>query len=61
MNVIFMDSELPELYSQMIIGVVSVPFARRAGETTMKWKQDIAEGAHRQELEKAKQQEKPKL
>jgi hypothetical protein len=56
-----MQGELPELYSRLIIGIVSVPFARRAGEATMKWKQDIAEGQHKQELEKAKQQEKPKL
>ena len=61
LTVRFMDSELPELYSRMMIGVVSLPFARRAGEATMKWKQDIAEGQHKQELEKAKQQEKPKL
>ncbi len=60
-NVTFMDSEVPELYSRMIVGVVSLPFARRAGEATVKWKQDIAEGQHKQELEKAKQQEKPKL
>jgi hypothetical protein len=57
----FMDGELPELYSRMMIGVVSLPFARRAGEATMKWKQDIAEGQHKQEIEKAKRQEKPKL
>jgi hypothetical protein len=56
-----MDGELPELYRAMMIGVVSLPFARRAGEATLKWKQDIAEGQHKQELEKAKQQEKPKL
>jgi hypothetical protein len=61
LTVRFMESELPELYSRMMIGVVSLPFARRAGEATMKWKQDIAEGKHKQELEKAKQQEKPKL
>jgi hypothetical protein len=60
-NVTFMDSELPELYSRMIVGIVSLPFARRAGEATMKWKQEIAEGQHRKELEKATQQEKPKL
>ena len=60
-NVTFMDSELPELYSRMIVGVVSLPFGRRAGEATMKWKQEIAEGQHKQELEKAKQQEKPRL
>ena len=60
-NVTFMDGELPELYSRMIVGIVSLPFAVRAGEATMKWKQEIAEGQHKQELEKAKQQEKPKL
>ena len=61
LTVRFIDSELPELYSRMMIGVVSLPFARRAGEATMKWKQDIAEGQHKQDVEKAKQQEKPKL
>ena len=61
LTVRFMDSELPELYSRMMIGMVSLPFARRAGEATMKWKQDIAEGQHKQDIEKAKQQEKPKL
>lgn len=60
-NVTFMDSELPELYSRMQVGIVSLPFARRAGEATVKWKQEIAEGQHKQELEKAKQQDKPKL
>jgi hypothetical protein len=60
-NVTLMDSEVPELYSRMIVGIVSLPFARRAGEATMEWKQEIAEGQHKQELEKAKQQEKPKL
>jgi hypothetical protein len=56
-----MDSELPELYSRMQSVIVSLPFARRAGEATMKWKEDLAAGQHKQELEKAKQQEKPKL
>jgi hypothetical protein len=60
-NVRFMDSEIPELYSRMMVGIVGLPFARRAGEATMKWKQEIAEGQHKQELEKAKQQDKPKL
>ena len=60
-NVRFIDGELPELYSRMIVSIVSLPFAARAGEATMKWKQEIAEGQHRQDLEKAKQQEKPKL
>ena len=56
-----MVSELPELCSRMQVGIVSVPFAARAGEATMKWKQEIVEGQYKQELEKAKQQEKPKL
>ena len=60
-NAVLMAQYLPELYSNMMISVVSLPYARRAGEATMKWKQDIAEGKHKQELEKAKQQEKPKL
>lgn len=60
-NAVLMAQYLPELYSNMMISVVSLPYARRAGEATMKWKQDIAEGQHKQELEKAKQQEKPKL
>jgi hypothetical protein len=33
----------------------------RAGNATMKWKNDIAEGKHKQDIEKAKQQDKPKL
>lgn len=57
----FMQGELPELYSRMQVGIVSLPFAARAGEATMKWKKEVAEGQHKQELEKAKQQEKPKL
>jgi hypothetical protein len=32
-----------------------------AAEATSKWKKDIAEGQHKQDIEKAKQQEKPKL
>ena len=60
-NAVLMAQYLPELYSNMMISVVSLPYARRAGEATMKWKQDIAEGKHKQEIEKAKQQEKPKL
>lgn len=60
-NAVLMAQYLPELYSNMMISVVSLPYARRAGEATMKWKQDIAEGKHKQELENAKQQEKPKL
>jgi len=60
-NAVLMAQYMPELYSNMMISVISLPYARRAGEATMKWKQDIAEGKHKQELEKAKQQEKPKL
>ena len=30
-NVTFMDGELPELYSRMQVGIVSLPFAARAG------------------------------
>jgi hypothetical protein len=50
-----------ELCEQMEVGFISLPFGARAGEATRKWKQDIAEGKHKQEIEKAKQQEKPKL
>lgn len=56
-----MESNPAELYSQMRLVTVNVPFAARAAEATMKWKKDIAEGQHRQDLEKAKQQEKPRL
>ena len=52
---------VPELYERMIVNAVSLPMGSRAGEATVKWKQEIAEGQHKQELEKAKQQEKPKL
>ncbi|HKE61911.1 MAG TPA: hypothetical protein VKB33_05535 [Nitrospira sp.] len=57
----FQDSALPELYTQLSVIAVSLPFAGRAGEATMKWKNEIAEGQHRQDIDKAKQQEKPKL
>jgi hypothetical protein len=57
----FQDSALPELYTQMSVIAVSLPFAGRAGEATAKWKKEIAEGQHRQDVEKAKQVEKPKL
>jgi hypothetical protein len=55
------ESNPPELYSVMRVVVASLPFAARASQVTAKWKKDIAEGQHRQDLEKAKQQEKPKL
>jgi hypothetical protein len=55
------SSETPELYTQMRMVAVSLPLALRASEATSKWKKDIAEGQHKQDIEKAKQQEKPKL
>ena len=55
------SSDTPELYSQMRMVAVSLPLALRASEATSKWKKDIAEGQHKQDIEKAKQQEKPKL
>ena len=53
--------DTPELYSQMRAVAVGLPLALHASEATLKWKKDIAEGQHRQDIEKAKQQEKPKL
>ena len=50
-----------ELYTQRYVMVVSLPMGTRAGEATKKWMEDVAEGHHRQDIEKAKQQEKPKL
>jgi len=55
------ESVPPELYSQMLLEVVSMPFVLQASEATLKWKKDIAASQHQQDLEKAKQQEKPKL
>jgi hypothetical protein len=55
------QSDPPELYGQMRMSVMSYPMALRASEATSKWKKDIAAGKHRQDLEKAKQQDKPKL
>jgi hypothetical protein len=55
------QSDPPELYGQMRMSVMSFPMALRASEATSKWKKDIAAGKHQQDLEKAKQQEKPKL
>jgi hypothetical protein len=52
---------MPELCDQMTVGIISLPLGARAGEATRKWKQDIAEGKYKQEIEKANQQEKPKL
>jgi hypothetical protein len=55
------SSFAPELYGSMKMVMASFPFAVQAGEVTKKWKEDIAEGAHKRDLENAKQQEKPKL
>ena len=63
-NAVFVSvtsAETPELYTQMRMVAVSLPLALRASEATSKWKKDIAEGQHKQDIEKAKQQEKPKL
>jgi hypothetical protein len=57
----FSTSTTPELYDRMYITILNVPFALRAGDATVKWKNDIAEGAHKREIEKGKQQDKPKL
>jgi hypothetical protein len=55
------QSETPELYSQMRVVAASLAIALHASEATSKWKKDLAEGQHKQDIEKAKQQEKPKL
>ena len=52
---------LPELYDKMYVSIVSLPMGSRAGNATRKWRNDIAEGKQKQDIEKAKQQEKPKL
>jgi hypothetical protein len=57
----FSISSTPELYDRMVVTMVNLPFGLRAGDATVKWKNDIAEGAHKREIEKGKQQEKPKL
>jgi len=57
----FSISTTPELYSQMTVTMVDLPLALRAADATVKWKNDIAEGVHKREIEKGKQQEKPKL
>jgi hypothetical protein len=57
----FSTSMTPELYSQMTATMVNLPFGLRAGDATVNWKKETAEGAHKRDLEKRKQQEKPKL
>jgi hypothetical protein len=54
-------SATPELYDRMTLTMVNVPFGLRAGDATVSWKKDIAEGAHKRDIEKGKQQEEPKL
>jgi hypothetical protein len=55
------ESNRPELYNQMRLVAVSLPAVLRASQATLKWKKEIAESQHKQDIEKAKQQEKPKL
>jgi hypothetical protein len=57
----FSTSATPELYERMLVTTVDVPMMLRAADATAKWKNDIAEGAHKRDIEKGKQQEKPKL
>lgn len=57
----FSTSMTPELYDRMVVTMVNLPFGLRAGDATENWKKEIAEGAHKRDLEKGKQQEKPKL
>ena len=57
----FSVSGTPELFDQMTLTMVNVPFALRAGDATVKWKKDVAEGAQKRDIEKGKQQEEPKL
>jgi hypothetical protein len=59
--VLVSQSDPPELYGQMRMSLMSFPLALRASEATSRWKKDIAAGQHKQDLDKAKQQEKPKL
>lgn len=54
-------SAAPELYDKLYVSIVSLPMGSRAENATMKRKQDIVEGAIKRDLEKAKQQENPKL
>jgi len=55
------ESDPPELYRELDIEVVSKPMSAHSALATAKWKKDIAEGQHKQDLEKAAQQAKPKL
>jgi hypothetical protein len=58
---IFSTSKTPELYDQMTVTMFDLPSVLRAGDATVKWKKEIAEGAHKRDLEKGKQQDEPKL
>jgi hypothetical protein len=57
----FSTSMTPELYDRMTVTMVNLPLGVRAGDATVNWKKEIAEGAHKRDIEKGKQQEKPKL
>jgi hypothetical protein len=57
----FSISTTPELYDRMTVTMVNLPLGVRAGDATVNWKKEIAEGAHKRDIEKGKQQEKPKL
>lgn len=57
----FSTSMTSELYDRMTVTMVNLPFGLRAGDATENWKKEIAEGAHKRDLEKGRQQEKPKL
>ena len=59
--VLLQNGLVHELSDRMTVVAVSVPMGVRAGEVTKQWKEEIAQGQHREDLEKAKQQEKPKL
>jgi hypothetical protein len=55
------ESQLPELYRELDIEVVNSPLAARSALASAKWKKDAADAQHKQDLEKAGQQAKPKL
>jgi len=51
----------PDLYSEMDIEIVSLPMSARSALATAKWKKDLADQQHKQDLQKAGQQAAPKL
>ena len=48
---------MPKSSVDLSILTAGLPMGSRAGEATKKCKQDIADGQHRQDIEKAKQQD----